>query len=149
MQRLAYRALHPDLPAARFVEVAMRLCFIGLVSLLLVQSAHAQSFNCRHARTPDEVAICQDARLGTLDERLSNRFFRLRDSLYGPDRARLDGEQTAWLNARHRCGSDRACIADVYLSRLSDLSGGAVGSVTQRTCVRDAYGNQTCRETTR
>ena len=127
----------------------MRLRLFALVSLSLVSSAHAQSFNCRYARTPDEVAICQDARLSTLDERLSNRFFRLRDSLPGPDRARLDREQTAWLSARHRCGSDRACVADAYLSRLSDLSGGAVGSVTQHTCVRDAYGNQTCRETTR
>jgi uncharacterized protein len=44
----------------------MRLRLIGLVSLLLIQSAHAQSFNCRYARTPDEVAICEDARLSAL-----------------------------------------------------------------------------------
>src|SRR3954467_9683111 len=68
-------------------EVRMRLCALGLVSLGLVSSAHAQSFNCRYARTPDEVAICESARLSALDERLSSRFFRLRDSLYGPDRA--------------------------------------------------------------
>ena len=51
----------------------MRLCALGLVSLGLVSSAHAQSFNCRYARTPDEVAICQNGRLSDLDERLSNR----------------------------------------------------------------------------
>src|SRR5829696_1354704 len=100
----------------------MRL-LMALAGLLHVQAAHAQSFNCRYARTADEVAICESARLSVLDERLSRRFFRLRDSLYGPDRARLDRDQTAWLNARHQCGSDRACIADAYLSRLSDLSG--------------------------
>ena len=127
----------------------MRLRVFGFVSLLLVSSAHAQSFNCRYARTPDEVAICQNGRLSDLDERLSSRFFRLRDNLYGPDRARLDREQAAWLSRRRGCGSDRSCIADAYLNRLSDLSGGAVGSVTQRICVRDAYGNQTCRETVR
>jgi uncharacterized protein len=100
----------------------MRLRLIGLVSLLLIQSAHAQSFNCRYARTPDEVAICEDARLSALDERLSNRFFRLRDTLYGPDRARLDRDQAAWLNARHQCGSAPACIAAAYRARLSELS---------------------------
>lgn len=127
----------------------MRLRALGLVGLLLASSAQAQSFNCRYARTPDEVAICEDSRLSALDERLSNRFFRLRDSLYGPGRARLDRQQAAWLSGRRACGGDRTCITEAYLSRISDLSGGAVGSVTQRTCVRDAYGNQTCRETVR
>jgi len=100
----------------------MRL-LMALAGLLLVQAAHAQSFNCRYARTADEVAICESARLSVLDERLSRRFFRLRDSLYGPDRARLDRDQAAWLNARHQCGSDCACIAAAYRARLSDLSG--------------------------
>ena len=128
----------------------MRLRLIGLVSLLLVSSAHAQSFNCRNARTPDEVTICQDARLSALDERLSSRFYRLRDSLYGPDRVRLDQRQSAWLDSRHRCGSNRACIAAAYTGRISELSGRPVASaVFERTCVRDALGNQTCREISR
>jgi uncharacterized protein len=101
----------------------MRLHLIGIVSLLLVQSAHAQSFNRRYARIADEVAICESARLSILDERLSSRFFRLRDSLYGPDRAHLDRDQAAWLNARHQCGSDRGCIAATYRARISELSG--------------------------
>src|SRR3954451_13728694 len=42
----------------------MRLCALSLVSLGLVSSAHAQSFYCRYARTPDEAAICESARLG-------------------------------------------------------------------------------------
>src|SRR3954471_15044450 len=52
----------------------MRLRLIGVASLLFVSSAHAQSFNCRYARTPDEVTICEDARLSALDERLSPGF---------------------------------------------------------------------------
>jgi uncharacterized protein len=101
----------------------MRLRLIGVASLLFVSSAHAQSFNCRYARTPDEVTICEDARLSALDEHLSRRFFRLRDSLYGSDRARLDSDQTIWLNARHRCGSNPACIAASYRARIAELSG--------------------------
>ncbi len=105
------------------MEITMRLCLVGIISLVLVSSAHAQSFNCRYARTPDEVAICESARLSALDERLSGRFFRLRDSLYGPDRARLDRSQAGWLSARQQCGSDRACLGAAYRARLAELSG--------------------------
>jgi uncharacterized protein len=101
----------------------MRLRLFGIISLALAQAAHAQSFNCRYARTPDEIAICENGRLSRLDERLSGRFFRLRDSLYGPDRARLDREQAAWLNARQQCGSDPGCIAAAYRTRIAELSG--------------------------
>ena len=129
----------------------MRLRFLVLATLLLVQPAYAQSFNCRNARTADEVAICADAGLSRLDERLSSRFYGLRESVSGSDRARLDYEQSRWLDSRHRCGANRACIAASYRSRITDLSGRPVASagVIERTCVRDARGNQTCAETAR
>jgi len=57
----------------------MHLRLLALAGLLLVQSAHAQGFNCRYARTPDEIAICRDARLSQLDERLSYGF-RLKEA---------------------------------------------------------------------
>lgn len=102
----------------------MRLCLIALAGLLFVSSsAHAQSFNCGYARTPDEITICESPRLSVLDERMSSRFFRLRDRLYGPDRARLERDQAAWLNARHRCGGDPGCIAAAYRTRIAELSG--------------------------
>jgi uncharacterized protein len=101
----------------------MRLRLIGVASLLFISSAHAQSFNCRYARTPDEVTICESPRLSVLDERMSSRFFRLRDQLYGPDRARLEFQQSRWLDARHRCGSDPGCIAATYRARIAELSG--------------------------
>src|SRR3954468_22944957 len=131
-------------------EGTMHLRLLSLTSFLLCHPAHAQTFNCYYARAPDEVAICQDARLSRLDERLSNRFFHLRDSLSGSDQARLDRAEETWLHARHRCGGNRACIAEAYRVRLSELSGRAVASgVIERTCVRDAWGNQTCAEIAR
>lgn len=60
----------------------MRLRLIGVASLLFVSSAHAQSFNCRYARTPDEVTICEDARLSALDERLAPVFPLARQSVW-------------------------------------------------------------------
>ena len=128
----------------------MYLRLLALAGLLLVQPAHAQSFNCRSARTPDEIAICSDARLSQLDERLSSRFYRLRETLSGADQARLDRDEGNWLRARRRCGGNRACIAGAYRARLAELSGRPIAlAVVERTCVRDARGNQTCAETGR
>ena len=125
----------------------MHLRCLAVAGLLLVQPAHAQGFNCRNAGTPDERAICADARLSRLDERLNSRFYRLRARLPGPDRARLDRDEAAWLRARGRCGSNGACIAGAYQARLAELSGGsAEPGVVQRTCITDARGNQTCAE---
>jgi uncharacterized protein YecT (DUF1311 family) len=149
MRRAPGRVNQPH-QASSLPEVAMHLRLLGLASLLLVQSAHAQSFDCRYARAPDEAAICEDARLSALDERLASQFFRLRGRLSGPDRARLDRHEDTWLNARHRCGGDRTCIAEAYRTRLSQLSGRSVGSaVIERTCVCDTRGNQTCAEIAR
>lgn len=128
----------------------MSLRLLAVAGLLLVQPAHAQSFNCRYARTADEAAICQDAGLSRLDERLSSRFYRLRGGLSGPARARLDYDQSRWLDSRHRCRASRACIAASYRSRIAELSGGsAEPRVVQRTCVIDARGNRTCAVTER
>jgi uncharacterized protein len=101
----------------------MRLCLIALAGVLFVSSAHAQSFNCAYAGTPNEVTICEDARLSALDERMSSLFFRLRARLYGPDRVRLERDQAMWLNARGRCGSNPGCIGSAYRARIADLSG--------------------------
>jgi uncharacterized protein len=129
-------------------EIAMHLRLLAAAGLLLVQPAHAQGFNCRYARTPDEIAICRDARLSQLDERLSNRFYRLRENLSRQDQARLDRDEGIWLLARRQCGGTRACIAEAYRVRLSELSGRSVASaMDERICVRDARGNQTCAVT--
>jgi uncharacterized protein len=92
------------------------------VLLLMPLAAQAQSFNCRYARTPDEVLICQDGRLSALDERMSGIYFRVRNSLYGGARANLEAEQAGWLRSRQSCGRDGACIADSYRQRIRELS---------------------------
>src|SRR3954449_11544690 len=56
------------------------------------------------------------------DERLSNRFYRLRENLSHRDQARLDRDEGAWLMAGRQCGGNRACIVKAYRVRLSKLS---------------------------
>ena len=93
----------------------------AITFVLLPLAAQAQSFNCRYARSPDEVLICQDGRLGALDERMSGIYFRLRNGLYGGARANLEAEQAGWLRSRQSCGRDAGCIADSYQQRIREL----------------------------
>jgi uncharacterized protein len=95
---------------------------LGLLVGLLPDDARAQSFNCRYAKTADEVLICQDPRLAQLDEQLSSIFSRLRNSLPAGERVLLDTGERRWLRARMSCGRDAACIAALYRQRIRQLS---------------------------
>lgn len=90
-------------------------------TLVLPLSAQAQSFNCRYARSADEVAICQSDRLSALDQRMARLYSRVRNSLYGAERRELEARQREWLQQRHECGSDIECIADIYQQRIGEL----------------------------
>jgi uncharacterized protein len=92
-----------------------------MVFALAPAVAEAQSFNCRYARSPDEVMICQSPQLAALDERMSGLYFRLRNSLVGRERARLEADQAAWLGSRQACGRDAGCIAASYRQRIAEL----------------------------
>ena len=102
--------------------VPMRLHLIGIASLLLVQSAHAQSFKCRYARSPAEVTICNSPRLSTMDEQLSRLYFALRNANRGTARRMIEQRQVHWLADRNRCGSSTACIAEAYRNRFGELN---------------------------
>src|SRR5262249_27332978 len=93
--------------------------------LLLVagsgSSAEAQSFDCRNARSADEKAICQDSRLGDLDKRLADVYDRVGGKLPKEDRKQFESNETAFVNARHRCGGHQACIEQSYRNRIQEL----------------------------
>ncbi|AXS39416.1 hypothetical protein [Breoghania sp. L-A4] len=89
------------------------------VSVLLLSTglSAAQSFNCRYAKLPAEVAICQDPELSDLDSRMAALYFSL------PPRVRSyeSRPQKAWLSRRNRCGYNARCIADAYDDRIYEL----------------------------
>jgi uncharacterized protein len=97
------------------------ICLLVLTLMLASGTAQAQSFNCRYARSADEVLICQDGTLSALDERMSGIYARLRNSLNGGARASLEADQSAWLRGRMSCGRDAECIADSYRQRIREL----------------------------
>ena len=93
----------------------------GRAVLGVGSSAHAQSFNCAKASTPDEVLICQNPYLADLDEQMSAMYFSVRNRLSGNARRQFERDQRAWLEGRMRCGRDGPCIADAYNRRITAL----------------------------
>jgi uncharacterized protein len=106
----------PAMSRLRALPIFPLLLFVGLTP------AQAQSFNCRYAKTADEVLICQDARLAALDERLATVYARLRQQLFGAQRKRLEQSQALWLKQRRDCGRDVACITQLYEERVQALT---------------------------
>jgi uncharacterized protein len=92
-----------------------------LLTVLSMSAAPGQSFNCRTAERSDEVLICQNSRLSSLDEQMSNLYFTLRNQLSGSERRALEAGQRRWLQSRIDCGRDFGCIEDLYERRIRFL----------------------------
>jgi len=78
----------------------------------------APSFDCAGATLPDEKVICADPMLAAMDRLIAEAY---EDYLPGYD---TDKKTLArGLNAdRHRCASDRACVAAVLINALQTFS---------------------------
>ena len=107
-------------------KLILMAAMLGVLAAPLAQ-AQAASFNCRYARYPDEVAICQSPSLSALDEEMASLYFdvlqRLRQE--GDWRAlrAIKRGQHRWLLGRHRCGYNFRCIRRSIERRIDYLSG--------------------------
>jgi uncharacterized protein len=101
--------------------IAKLLLIATLILSFSNSPGKSQSFNCRYAKAADEILICQNNRLSTLDEQMSSEFFTLRNSLSGRQARQLDEEQSLWLRQRMSCGRDVECVTDAYERRIRQL----------------------------
>ena len=92
----------------------------ALVGMLIsgcidVASAQQPSFDCRRARSPDEIAICSDSHLSELDGigAMAFNFAKRR-----PGAHNLIANVQALLLARIACRSDKACILERQIESL-------------------------------
>lgn len=96
---------------------------LGAAVLFLVAGkANAASFNCSYARLPVEVAICQSNTLHILDERMSSKYYRLKNRLPGYQWRQVRRQQKSWLRDRNRCGYDTQCLIGSYNWRIGALN---------------------------
>lgn len=78
--------------------------------------ADAASFNCAKASTANEIAICSDDELSTLDETLAAVYKQARGSV--SDAKRLKGEQVNWIKSLGTCDGNVDCLISAYRSRI-------------------------------
>jgi len=79
-------------------------------------SPYTPSFDCCKAATPTEKAICSNADLAELDNRLADAYNKASSSKKG-----MPQEQKEWLKGRNSCLSDIQCLKKSYNSRIKKL----------------------------
>ena len=62
-------------------------------------------FDCRSARQPDEIAVCNDSTLAAKDIALTNLYNRLKASLNPDGQRQLAANEAPWLKSRAQCGA--------------------------------------------
>src|SRR6187401_325360 len=92
----------------------------ALLSLILMSSAQAASFDCAKASTFVEKAICSDQELSGMDDQLARLYKAARAA--ATNASTLEAEQKSWLSSRDRC-TDGACLTKAYADRIAALSG--------------------------
>ncbi|MCK1480121.1 DUF1311 domain-containing protein [Bradyrhizobium sp. 197] len=95
---------------------------MNLALLALSSSVGAASFDCKTNRKPDEVAICNDSTLSSLDSELAAIYVRLRASFAPEQASALRETQLSWLRSRRACGNDRGCLVGLYRDRIDSLN---------------------------
>lgn len=109
-----------------------------MVTFCFVTSGvHAASFDCNKATTLVEKAICSEAQLSELDERLT-QFYK--QGLANADDADvLKFEQKLWLkNVRNKCHGS-ACLKRAYIDRIAIFSDQKISGVPSLGGVTGAY----------
>ncbi len=86
--------------------------------------ASAASFSCMNYDDMNaaERTICDDHRLGALDERLDSWYRRAKIRAgYFDQTEWLRATQRAWLASRNVCGANVRCLKHAYYQRIRDL----------------------------
>ena len=113
----------------RLMSVGLALAIAGATA-----PAHAASFDCNKARTPDEFAICGNPSLSLLDTEMGALWFSYSriPMMMGSNGARHDDAQQ-FLKDRGQCGRNVACLTSLYTRRNADLRKGIVDALGRLT----------------
>ncbi|KUZ63645.1 hypothetical protein WI36_29710 [Burkholderia ubonensis] len=110
-----------SIPLLRAGRLAASLCVAALS--WLPAHAVAASFDCRAARTDVERAICGDAELSRLDERLDDTYRVALGLTEGETRNGVRTTQRAWLKSLQPTNArvDAHALKDAYRRRIDEL----------------------------
>jgi uncharacterized protein YecT (DUF1311 family) len=103
---------------------------ITCVTLLLAATAHAASFDCAKAKTPQEKAICGFRDLSEADDRMAAAYQEVVNAAPDAMVAQIRNDQVIWIHGLAvNCPSDGGvlsqqlvdCLRDYYVSRIDNL----------------------------
>jgi uncharacterized protein len=101
--------------------IAAGLALAAATAAVIAAPAGAVDFSCRNASNAAERAICGDARLSQLDDRMAVTYGRLWAVSGLRARLALRDDQHRFLAARNACGWNSNCIRGAYLDQISVL----------------------------
>ena len=91
------------------------------IGLMFVLPSQAASFDCNQARTPDEIAICDNRDLNDMDVRMATLFDVIKGFVLMGERGAIQDDQREWLAQRRLCGADVECLRRSYRKRIGEL----------------------------
>ncbi|MDY6488238.1 hypothetical protein SKM62_04335 [Acinetobacter faecalis] len=91
-----------------------------IMSLSLTQT-YAASFDCNHAKTSTEHAICESLAVNDADVKMATTYKIVNKLVPMGTRSVIRDEQVKWLAMRDRCGKAEACLNEVYKMRQQQL----------------------------
>ncbi|MEO8546824.1 MAG: hypothetical protein ABI422_00510 [Sphingomicrobium sp.] len=83
-------------------------------------STPGPSFNCQYAKSRNEIAVCNDAGLASLDRQMAAQFAGAMAQADPAERARLQSTRSRFIAYRDGCRSGD-CIADAYRGRMREI----------------------------
>ena len=86
-------------------------------------SAQTPSFDCATNFAPDEITICRNGTLSSLDRQMAVLYFAVWSSLDARQQTTLRSDQRSWLKQRSSCITNQACLMKAYQDRISHLTG--------------------------
>ena len=104
---------------------------VTVTTSTVVFAQSGPSFNCAGNLSAIEMVICRNTELSSLDRQLASAYGTLTRELVGLSlQYGLRNEQKEWLRQRGTCGTDEACIAGKYRSRIEQLQQQSAGPST-------------------
>ena len=97
------------------------LIFIIFVGLSSSTIANAASFNCEHAQTKSEHAICEHRSLNDADVKMATTYTIIRKLVPMGTRGVIQDQQVKWLQLRNQCQDNLRCLTDAYQMRQQKL----------------------------
>ena len=92
------------------------LIFIIFVGLSSSTIANAASFNCEHAQTKSEHAICEHRSLNDADVKMATTYTIIRKLVPMGTRGVIQDQQVKWLQLRNQCQGQSTlfnrCVSD-------------------------------------